>query len=195
MRFEGFNDNWVRCNLGQIANIVGGGTPDTSNPLYWNGNINWFTPSEVGQTKYVTESKRRISEAGLSDSSAKLLPKGSILLSTRASIGLASISIGSEFVATNQGFQSIVPNDPSDTEILYYAISCSDIQKDLQRRASGSTFPEISNTEVSLTKLFLPSSQNEKAKMVGFFSILDKRIEVQNKIIEEALSLESESTP
>ena len=172
-----------------MANIIGGGTPDTSNPLYWNGDIDWFTPTEVGESKYVNESKRKITYAGLKSSSAKLLPRGSILLSTRASVGLASITTNPRGVTTNQGFQSVVPKRVEDSEFLYYVVSNQNTQRKLKTKANGSTFPEISNSEVSSIIVSLPPDPKERFEISRFLATIDQRIRLQNKIIEELLTL------
>ena len=84
-------EGWEVKKLGEVADIVGGGTPSTFNSSFWNGDINWFTPSEIGDSKYSFESSRKITNEGLKNSSARLLPVGTILLTSRASIGDASI--------------------------------------------------------------------------------------------------------
>ena len=175
--------------LCEVANIIGGGTPDTSNPLYWNGDIDWFTPTEVGESKYVNESKRKITYAGFKGSSAKLLPRGSILLSTRASVGLASITTNPQEVTTNQGFQSVVPKRVEDSEFLYYVISNQNTQRELKKKANGSTFPEISNSEVSSIIVSLPPDPKERFEISRFLATIDQRIQLQNKIINEVSSL------
>ena len=185
LRFSGYEGSWNKVALCEVANIIGGGTPDTSNPLYWNGDIDWFTPTEVGESKYVNESKRKITYAGLKSSSAKLLPRGSILLSTRASVGLASITTNPQGVTTNQGFQSVVPKRVEDSEFLYYVISNQNTQRELKTKANGSTFPEISNSKVSSIIVSLPPDPKERFEISRFLATIDERIRLQNKIIEE----------
>ena len=185
MRFSGYEGSWNKVALCEVANIIGGGTPDTSNPLYWNGDIDWFTPTEVGESKYVNESKRKITYAGFKGSSAKLLPRGSILLSTRASVGLASITTNPQEVTTNQGFQSVVPKRVEDSEFLYYVISNQNTQRELKKKANGSTFPEISNSEVSSIIVSLPPDPKERFEISRFLATIDQRIQLQNKIIRD----------
>ena len=139
IRFETFTEEWRKTSVGQVAHIIGGGTPSTSNIHYWGGDIQWFTPSEVGHCKYVNKSERTISELGLNESSAKLLPANSILLSSRATIG--EMSINTCECATNQGFQSLVPYN-ADLEFLFYIMHTK--KNDLIRESNGSTFLEIS---------------------------------------------------
>jgi type I restriction enzyme S subunit len=105
LRFPEFEGDWEKTKLGNIAEIVGGGTPDTTIDEYWNGNIQWFTPSEI-KSNYVAKSIRTITNLGLQKSSAKLLPMGTILLTTRATIG--EVAITTEECTTNQGFQSLI---------------------------------------------------------------------------------------
>lgn len=175
LRFKDNNGNdypqWKKKKLGDIGDIVGGGTPSSSNEEYWNGNINWFTPSEIGKTKFVSESIRKITTKGLNNSSAKLLPKGTILLSSRATIGEKSILLNP--ATTNQGFQSIITNDKVVNEFIYYYIDT--LKKELIKQASGSTFLEISNTIVKKLKIYIPLLE-EQNKIAKFFSTVDKKI-------------------
>ena len=161
-----------------MADVIGGGTPDTTEPTYWGGNILWFTPTEVGLNKYVTHSNRTITNEGLKQSNAKLLPAGSVLLSSRATIGECSITINQ--CTTNQGFQSLVPKDMRSSEFLYYlALS---LKLHFIKHASGSTFLEISNSEVKNTPCFIPQLI-EQQKIGNFLSLLDKQIELYRKHI------------
>lgn len=170
--------------MSDIASVVGGGTPDTTDPLLWNGNVQWFTPTEVGHSKYVSKSVRTISRLGLQKSSAKVLPKGSILLSSRATVGECSI-VKNE-CTTNQGFQSLIPRKGINNEFLYYLTQTK--KKHFIKYASGSTFLEISNSEIKKTTCAVPCI-DEQAKIAEFLSLLDEKIETQNKIIEHKKSL------
>lgn len=177
MRFC-FESIWEKTTIAKVAQVVSGGTPETDNEMYWNGNIQWFTPSEVGQTKYVTKSKRTISEIGLNKSSAKLLPTGSLLLSSRATVGECSIAL--QECATNQGFQSLIANNKINNEFLYYLIATK--KSHFIKYACGSTFLELSNKEICKTIIFVPSIDEQK-KIALFLSKIDQRIEAQKKII------------
>lgn len=187
LRFKQYDDKWTICNLSDIASVVGGGTPDTTDPLLWNGNVQWFTPTEVGHSKYVSKSVRTISRLGLQKSSAKVLPKGSILLSSRATVGECSI-VKNE-CTTNQGFQSLIPRKGINNEFLYYLTQTK--KKHFIKYASGSTFLEISNSEIKKTKCAVPCI-DEQAKIAEFLSLLDEKIETQNKIIEDLKILKKE---
>ena len=184
LRFKEFQGKWNMCKLGDIAIVVGGGTPDTNTSQYWNGKIQWFTPSEIGRNKYVDNSVRTISEEGLNKSSAKLLPIGTILLSSRATVG--ECSINKKECTTNQGFQSLIPKENISNEFVYYLIQTK--RKDLIRKSCGSTFLEISANEVRKIVISIPTIK-EQYKIANVLSLLDERIATQNKIIDKLQSL------
>jgi len=165
--------------------VVGGGTPDTTVKSYWGGDIQWFTPSEIGKNKYVDFSKRTITRDGLDNSSAKLLPLHTILLSSRATVG--ECSIASNECTTNQGFQSLIAKQ-CNIDFLYYLIQTK--KKDLIRNACGSTFLEISANEIRKIKVAVPV-QNEQEQIAKLLSLIDERIATQNKIIEDLKKLKS----
>ena len=180
MRFRQFRDDWSIKRLSDIAEVVGGGTPDTTDSTLWNGDIQWFTPTEVGHSKYVSSSIRTISQLGLQKSSAKILPAGSILLSSRATVGECSIT--QKDCTTNQGFQNLIPKKGINNEFLYYLAQTQ--KRHFIKYASGSTFLEISNSEIKKTKCAVPSIE-EQTEIATFLSAIDRKIEVQNKIISK----------
>ena len=184
LRFPEFQGEWEKTKFGDIAIVVGGGTPDTNTSQYWNGKIQWFTPSEIGRNKYVYNSVRTISEEGLNKSSAKLLPIGTILLSSRATVG--ECSINKKECTTNQGFQSLIPKENISNEFVYYLIQTK--RKDLIRKSCGSTFLEISANEVRKIVVSIPTIK-EQDKIAKLLSLLDERIATQNKIIDKLQSL------
>ena len=184
LRFKEFQGEWEKTKFGDIAIVVGGGTPDTNTSQYWNGKIQWFTPSEIGRNKYVYNSVRTISEEGLNKSSAKLLPIGTILLSSRATVG--ECSINKKECTTNQGFQSLIPKENISNEFVYYLIQTK--RKDLIRKSCGSTFLEISANEVRKIVVSIPTIK-EQDKIAKLLSLLDERIATQNKIIDKLQSL------
>lgn len=185
LRFPEFSGEWMIKTINDLATVIGGGTPDTTIKSYWDGNIQWFTPSEIGKSKYINLSSRTITEEGLKNSSAKLLPPYTILLSSRATVGECSITL--QECATNQGFQSLIAKS-CDIDFLYYLIQTK--KKDLIRKACGSTFLEISANEVRKIHTNVPSNAEQK-KIGALLSLVDKRIEVQNKIIEDLKKLKS----
>ena len=183
MRFPEFTEEWVTKSINDLAVVIGGGTPDTTVKSYWDGEIQWFTPSEIGKNKYVDSSLRTITEVGLNNSSAKLLPPNTILLSSRATIGECSLSLRE--CATNQGFQCLV-SKKCNVDFLYYLIQTK--KKDLIRKSCGSTFLEISANEVRKIQVSVPSDV-EQQKIAELLSLIDERIATQNKIIEKLQSL------
>ena len=183
MRFPEFSGEWETKSINDLADVIGGGTPDTTVKSYWDGGIQWFTPSEIGKNKFVDASLRTITEEGLNNSSAKLLPPNTILLSSRATIGECSLSLRE--CATNQGFQSLV-SKKCNVDFLYYLIQTKKI--DLIRKSCGSTFLEISANEVRKIQVSVPSDV-EQQKIAGLLSLIDKRIATQNKIIEKLETL------
>ena len=185
LRFPEFTGEWETKSINDLADVIGGGTPDTTVKSYWDGEIQWFTPSEIGKNKFVDASLRTITEDGLNNSSAKLLPPNTILLSSRATIGECSLSLRE--CATNQGFQSLV-SKKCNVDFLYYLIQTK--KKDLIRKSCGSTFLEISANEVRKIQVSVPSDV-EQQKIAGLLSLIDKRIATQNKIIEDLKKLKS----
>ncbi|MFR1204268.1 MAG: restriction endonuclease subunit S [Alistipes communis] len=185
MRFPEFTEEWETKPINDLAVVIGGGTPDTTVKSYWDGEIQWFTPSEIGKTKYVDSSLRTITEDGLNNSSAKRLPPNTILLSSRATIGECSLSLRE--CATNQGFQSLV-SKKCNVDFLYYLIQTK--KNDLIRKSCGSTFLEISANEVRKIQVSIPSDV-EQQKIAGLLSLIDERIATQNKIIEDLKKLKS----
>ena len=184
-RFPEFSGEWVTKSINDLAVVIGGGTPDTTVKSYWDGEIQWFTPSEIGKNKYVDSSLRTITEVGLNNSSAKLLPPNTILLSSRATIGECSLSLRE--CATNQGFQCLV-SKKCNVDFLYYLIQTK--KKDLIRKSCGSTFLEISANEVRKIQVSVPSDV-EQQKIAELLSLIDERIATQNKIIEDLKKLKS----
>lgn len=161
---------WKQTSLEDVCDIVGGGTPSTKNIDYWNGNIQWFTPSEIGKTKYVSKSVRTISQVGFEKSSARKLPVGTILLTSRATLG--EMAIATIECTTNQGFQSLIPRKING-EYLYYLQPT--IKNYCNKKACGSTFNEISKGELGKCKIPMPHFE-EQQKIADFLSALDEAI-------------------
>lgn len=180
LRFPEFTATWEQRELKDVAEIVGGGTPSTSVPAYWNGSIDWYSPTEIGQENFAKGSKRKISNEGLNNSSAKLLPAHkTILFTSRATIGEAAIL--EREGATNQGFQSIVTKEGVDVYFLYSYKH--HLKKQALIKASGSTFLEISKNEVEGLHVPVPSGE-EQAKIGSFFKLVDKAITLHQRKLE-----------
>ena len=148
-------DSWEWVRLSYIGEIVGGGTPKTGETSYWeNGDIPWLTPADMKYVKgkYVSGGERFITEKGLNESSAQLMPMGTVLYSSRAPIGY--IAIAENDISTNQGFKSLVPFLKEINLYAYYCLIA--FTPDIQSRASGTTFKEISGAEFGRTIIPLP---------------------------------------
>ena len=179
IRFNGFEDKWKKSELKEIAKIVGGGTPDTNNSNYWNGNINWYSPNEIGKYPYVYSSHKKITNLGLKKSSAKLHPsEKTILFTSRAGIG--DMAILKTEAATNQGFQSLeLKNNINPYFVYSYGFK---IKREAYKLASGSTFLEISKKDMEKINLWFPI-RNEQQKIGELFTKLDKLLDLRQQKI------------
>ncbi len=153
--------SWRMMRLGEIADVVGGSTPSRSEASFWGGSIPWVVPSEVSQLngRHLRQTRDTISEAGARSASLKTLPAGSVLLTTRATIGVAAIC--SAPTTTNQGFQSLVPLDGTDSLWLFYRV-CA-LSREFTRRAAGSTFREVSRQGVREAPVPFPPLAEQQA--------------------------------
>ncbi|MCW0121220.1 MULTISPECIES: restriction endonuclease subunit S [Bacillus] len=154
-------DSWEWVRLIQLGEVVGGGTPKTDTKEYWDGgNIPWLTPADMKNVtgKYVERGERFITSEGLKGSSARLLPKGSVIYSSRAPIGY--IAIANNDLSTNQGFKSLVPYDFEIKEYMYYCLISR--TNEIQSRATGTTFKEISGSKFGQTLIPLPPLKEQK---------------------------------
>ena len=181
IRFPGFTDDWEQRKLGEVAEIVGGGTPSTTNEKYWDGDIDWYTPAEINNQIYVEGSERKITELGLKKSSARILPAyKTVLFTSRAGIGKMAILRKSG--TTNQGFQSIVLNDDTDSYFIYSM--GSNIKEKAEKVASGSTFAEISGKALGNLNFMFPNKTEQK-KIGDLFEKLDNLISLHQRKLEK----------
>lgn len=169
--------SWEQRKLSNITDIVGGGTPSTSNPDYWEGDIDWYTPAEIGEQIFAYGSVRKITKEGLIHSSAKILPAHkTVLFTSRAGIG--NMAILKRPAATNQGFQSLVCHDDIDP---YFMFSMGDsIKAKAERVAAGSTFAEISGKKLGELEFMFPDTDEQKA-IGAYFKNLDYLITLHQK--------------
>lgn len=167
-------EEWEINNLGNIVEVISGATPKTNINEYWdNGDIYWATPSDITSNgKYISVTEKTITENGLRNCSAKLLPIGSILMSSRATIGERCINTVP--MATNQGFKSLVCKDGINNEFIYYYVDI--LKEKLIGLASGSTFLEVSKKVVEDIKIVIPSLE-EQEKIASILSEVDKKID------------------
>ena len=173
--------DWITCKLSDLGMIVGGATPSTKQiQNYENGNISWITPKDLSSFKdrYIDRGERNITELGLKSCSTRLIPKNSILFSSRAPIGY--IAIANKELCTNQGFKSIVPNENIDYLFLYYLLRYN--KSNIENIGSGTTFKEISATVMKNFKVRIPKSKNEQRKIASILDLIDNKIELNNKI-------------
>ncbi|WP_432647500.1 restriction endonuclease subunit S [Mitsuokella sp.] len=185
IRFRDFTDEWEQRKLSDIAKIVGGGTPSTENIDYWDGDIDWYTPAEIGNKIFASGSVRKITENGLNNSSAKLLPgKKTVLFTSRAGIG--NMAILEHDGATNQGFQSLVCNDDIEP---YFIFSMKDIIKEkAERVAAGSTFSEISGKKLSMLEFLFPGTIEQK-QIGNCFKSVDNLITLHQRKLDHLKKL------
>lgn len=177
--------NWKKLKIEDCAEVIGGGTPSTNKKEYWDGDISWITPKDLSNynNRYISKGSRNISEKGLKYSSARLLPKNSVLLTTRAPIGYLAIS--KKELATNQGFKSLIMKNGNVPEFFYYLLK-NNINKLLQY-ASGTTFMELNATNLKSIEFYIPEVYEQK-RIASILSALDDKIELNNKtnkILEE----------
>lgn len=180
IRFKGFTDAWEQRKLGDIATITGGGTPSTNISEYWNGDIDWYSPVEIGENRYVSRSTRKITKLGLEKSSAKILPVGTVLFTSRAGIGNTAILQAEG--CTNQGFQSITPNSKElDTYFLY--TMTPKLKRYGEVTGAGSTFVEVSGKQMEQMNLMIPSLEEQK-HVSQLFELMDDAITLHQRKLE-----------
>ncbi|HGT2360637.1 TPA: restriction endonuclease subunit S [Yersinia enterocolitica] len=173
IRFKGFSGEWEEKELGSdVADIIGGGTPSTSISEFWDGDIDWYSPTEIGGNVYAEGSQKKITALGLKSSSAKILPAGNtVLFTSRAGIG--DMAILAKPGATNQGFQSFIVKEGFSPYFIYSA--GKQIKEFALKHASGSTFLEISGKQLRRMKILMPSLEEQTA-IGNYFQKLDALI-------------------
>lgn len=171
---------FINVKLSDIGEVVGGSTPSTKNPDNYDGDIAWITPKDLaGYNKvYISRGERNITESGFKSCSTKMLPKNSVLFSSRAPIGYVAISEND--LCTNQGFKSIIPNEKIDYKFLYYLLKHN---KDyIASKGSGSTFKEVSGSVMKGIELSIPKEISDQRRISKVLFNIDKKIELNNEI-------------
>lgn len=168
------SERWFEHVLGNVAEVIGGGTPSTAKPSYWGGSIRWITPSEVTRQegRVVMDTERTITSEGLAACSATLLPENAVLVTSRATVG--AVALAGLPMATNQGFAALVARAGVLPRFLMYWVQAN--RHEFERRASGSTFPEISRSKVKAIPILLPSLV-EQRRIVDLIGALDAQID------------------
>lgn len=164
-------ESWKWVHLSDLGEIVGGGTPKTGDPSLWDDDgIPWLTPADMKNIRgmYASHGERNISQTGLAKSSAQLMPKGTVLYSSRAPIGY--IAIAANDICTNQGFKSLVPANTEINKYMYYCLIAR--TDDIKARASGTTFKEISGAGFGATLVPLPPLGEQKRIVAKIEEIL-----------------------
>ena len=177
---------WEQRKLGELAEIVGGGTPSTSMGSYWDGDIDWYAPAEIGEQIYLESSQRKITEKGLNKSSAKILPIGTVLFTSRAGIGKTAILLKEG--CTNQGFQSIVPNKEKLDSYFIFTRS-EELKRYGETVGAGSTFAEVSGKQMADMELMMPKTTLEQQQIGEYFSKLDHLITLHQSKCENLKNL------
>lgn len=176
-------DGWSETSLGDIAEVIGGGTPSTTIAEYWDGDIVWLTPTEITSQdgKVVSDSIRKITDLGFKNSGAQMLPRDSVILTSRASVG--HVALAGKDLCTNQGFQSLIPKQSVLAKFLMFWIQQN--RPEFESRSAGSTFKEISKSNVKSIKLQLPPLAEQK-RIVDLISSVDSYIEALQQQLESA---------
>ena len=182
IRFKGFTDPWEQRKLGDIADIVGGGTPSTGNQSYWDGDIDWYAPAEIADQIYANSSQKKITGLGYENSSAKMLPPGTVLFTSRAGIGKTAILTRKG--CTNQGFQSIVPHR-GELDSYFIFSRTEELKRYGELVGAGSTFVEVSGKQMAVMELMMPPTMREQQTIGGFFQQLDHLITLHQRELEK----------
>ena len=178
MIFTASTFSWEQRKLGDIADIVGGGTPSTGNQSYWDGDIDWYAPAEIADQIYVNSSQKKITGLGYENSSAKMLPPGTVLFTSRAGIGKTAILTRKG--CTNQGFQSIVPHR-GELDSYFIFSRTEELKRYGELVGAGSTFVEVSGKQMAVMELMMPPTMREQQTIGGFFQQLDHLITLHQR--------------
>ena len=171
---------WKECTLSEIGKIVGGATPSTKKEENYGGDIPWITPKDLSNFsgRYISRGERNITEKGLKSCSTQIMPKNSILFSSRAPIGY--VAIADNDLCTNQGFKSVVPNDNINPLFVYYLLK---FNKDkIEGLGSGTTFKEVSGTTMKNVIVKVPETIEEQRRISSILDAIDKKIELNQEI-------------
>ena len=170
--------SWEQRKLGEVADIVGGGTPNTSISEFWDGDIDWYAPAEIADQIYLTSSQRKITEQGYNHSSTKMLPVGTVLFTSRAGIGKTAIL--SRKGCTNQGFQSIIPHK-GELDSYFIFSRTEELKRYGENVGAGSTFVEVSGKQMANMELMMPTTLLEQKAIGQYFANLDNLITLHQR--------------
>jgi type I restriction enzyme S subunit len=177
-----FSGDWELKKLKDIFDIETGTTPSTDQPAYWvGGEINWVTPADMSNLDSnikITESDRKITEKALKDTNLSLMPKGSIIISTRAPVGY--IGLVEKETTFNQGCKGLVPKDKNKTDALFYCYYLLSKRNDLENASGGSTFKELSKYSLENFEVVDPPFLEQK-KIAEIISAVDEKLDLEKK--------------
>lgn len=178
--------SWPTVAITKVARVVGGATPKTDNPNFWDGHIDWATPKDLSdlREKFISSTPRKITDAGLRGCAAEVLPVGSVLFSSRAPIG--HIAINTVPMATNQGFKSFVPGPELDASFLYWWLDAN--RERLQTMGTGATFKEVSKAVVERIEIPLPPL-DEQRRIAGILDQADALRRLRTRALDKLNSL------
>lgn len=178
-------DKWIKVKISDLGQVVGGATPSTKKDEYYNGDIAWITPKDLSDFKcrYISRGERNITKAGMDSCSTQLLPKNTVLFSSRAPIGY--VAIAENEMCTNQGFKSVIPNENIDCLFLYYLLK---FNKDkIEAMGSGTTFKEVSGSTMRNIEVTIPESKKVQVRIAAILDAIDSKIENNIKINNDLL--------
>lgn len=176
---------WKTCTISDIGTVIGGATPSTKkSDNYKNGTIAWITPKDLStfSGRYIKNGERNITEVGLKSCSTQLMPKNTVLFSSRAPIGYVAIAAGE--VCTNQGFKSVIPNENIDPLFLYYLLKYN--KNKIENLGSGTTFKEVSGNTMKNVEITIPTRKEDQKAISSILGALDDKIE-ENEMINNNL--------
>ena len=182
---------WIECKISDIGTVVGGATPSTKKPEnYENGTIAWITPKDLSTFtgRYIQCGERNITEIGLKSCSTQLLPKDTVLFSSRAPIGY--VAIAANEVCTNQGFKSVAPNENTDPLFLYYLLKYN--KDKIEGMGSGTTFKEVSGNTMKNIVVSVPTDKKVQERISSMLGSIDDKIE-ENERINNNLAEQSQA--
>lgn len=184
-------DKWIKVKISDLGQVVGGATPSTKKDEYYNGDIAWITPKDLSDFKcrYISRGERNITKAGMDSCSTQLLPKNTVLFSSRAPIGY--VAIAENEMCTNQGFKSVIPNENIDCLFLYYLLK---FNKDkIEAMGSGTTFKEVSGSTMRNIEVTIPESKKVQVRIAAILDAIDSKIEnnikINNDLEQQAMAL------
>lgn len=183
---------WIECKISDIGTVVGGATPSTKKPEnYENGTIAWITPKDLStfSGRYIQSGERNITETGLKSCSTQLLPKNTVLFSSRAPIGYMAIAAND--ICTNQGFKSVIPNEKIDPIFLYYLLKYN--KDKIESMGSGTTFKEVSGSTMKNIVVYIPEDKKVQERIASVLDSIDNKIEenerINNNLEQQAMAL------